>query len=122
MGDFEEKKITDLKKSVKIIKDSGTVEFDTEKHVLKILNNIGLTSEKEFFHELIEEYRLKLNEEYKKNIRGHDFIHLLFIYINKIKNNIELSEDMLERSLFQCIDFSELRKERLFVSIEEKYK
>lgn len=121
IGPYLKEQITDLKKSVSVNKQTGAIEFFTESHLKKILNNVGKTGEKEFCLELIEEYRRILPSEKKKCIKGHDFIHLLFIFIDKIKNNIKLSEQTFERLIFQCIDYSALRNENLFAGIEQKY-
>lgn len=116
------KHVTNLKKSVKISKTSGEIIFCPINHLDKILANIRKTSEQQFFLDLIRDYRLKLDTDYRKNVRGHDFIEFLFIYIDAIQNNIGLSAKMLERSLFQCIDYSELKKEKLFSTVFNKYK
>lgn len=121
-GPFPKEKITDLSKSIAVNKGTGEIKFDAKSHLYKILNNIGKTSEKDFFLDQIEEFRKILSTEERKNIRGHDFIHLLFIFIDKIKNNIKLSEEAFEKCIFQCIDYSVLRKETLFSTLEQKYK
>lgn len=121
-GPFPKEKITDLYKSISVDKNTGVIKFDPEHHLDKILNNIKKTKDKADFIGQIEEFRKKLSAEKRRNIRGHDFIHLLFGFINKIKNNIHLNEETLERSIFQCIDYSELRKEILFSTLEKKYK
>lgn len=122
VGNFDKEKITDLKKTIKIDKKTGHVDFDTSVHLDKILNNISYPTSKNDLVEIINEYNSKIIGDPRKFIRGHDFIHLFFIYIDKIKNKINLSEDILERSLYQCLDYSELRKEKLFTTIESKYK
>lgn len=121
-GPFPKEKITDINRSIKITKETGEIEFCSKNHLHKILNNLGKTAEMEAFLDQIEEFRKILPAEQRKNIRGHDFIHLLFIFINKIKNNIKISEEAFERTIFQCIDYSMLKKETLFSSLEYKYK
>jgi len=121
-GPYDSDKITDLCKSVEINKKTGAIIFDLKKHLHKILNNLRITKECGEFNNIIEESRKKLSKDIRNNIRGHDFIHLLFTYIDRIKNNIGLTEDVCERSLFQCIDFSNLRGSELFSKIECKYR
>lgn len=120
-GNFKKSAITDLSKSIIIDKRSGLIEFDPKRHLQKILNNIKKTKEEEIFLKDIEDFREKLSKEDKNNIRGHDFIHLLVCYLKKIKSKLTADEKTLERSLFQCIDYSEIRKEAFFVSLEGKY-
>jgi len=117
----KEETITDLKKSAKPDKKTGKIEFNYREHLHKILSNNFLGSRQEYYEKCIEKEREKCCEEYRNHIRGHDFIHLLFIYINKIKNNISLSEEALERSLYQCIDYSKLKQYNLFVTLQNKY-
>jgi hypothetical protein len=120
-GSYPKDKITDLKKSVIVNKSTGKIAFDQGAHLFKILNNLGITAEKNDFSVLIEDFRNKLSSDNRKNIRGHDFTHLLFLFIDKIKNNIDLTEKAFEKAFFHCIDYSELRKENLFSSIEKRY-
>lgn len=120
-GSFPKDKVTDLKKSVTVNKQTGEITFDHNAHLLKILNNLGITAEKSAFSTQIESYRDRLPTDDRKNIRGHDFVHLFFIFIDKIKNNIDLTEKTFEKTFFQCIDYSELRKENLFSNLETRY-
>jgi len=117
----DEATITDLKKSVDIDKKTGVIRFDSKIHLKKVLHNNNLQKNVDDYLECIEAHKGKSSNEVRNCIRGHDFIHLFYIYINKIKNDIKLSEEMLERSLFQCIDYSELAKEPLFVKLVSKY-
>lgn len=121
--DNKEKKfeLTNLKKAVKINKKNNTIQFAHNEYLIKILNNNNLRGELQKYQSTINKYEKKCVKDIKNYIRGHDFITIFFFYVNKIKNNIGLTEETLERSLFQCIDFSELRKNNLFTYILEKY-
>lgn len=117
----DESKITDIKKSVSIDKATGTISFDTFSHLRKILNNAGLNKEFNIYTDLITLNKTKCTNDIRNYIRGHDFVRLFFLYVDKIKNDIKLSEEALERSLFQCMDYSELAKEPLFKIVLKKY-
>jgi hypothetical protein len=118
----DENSITDISKSIKVNKKTGEISFDFKAHLLKILNNNKISSKLEDYIKGIEEQRLKCDNDFRNFIRGHDFIHLLYIFINKINNKISISELTLDRSLNQCIDYSELSKTNLFKTLLKIYK
>ena len=122
-GEIKDKKtITDLKKSAKPNKETGEINFDYKKHLVKILTNNRLGFRLDDYVKCIEIERDKFCNDHRNHIRGHDFIHLLFIYIDKIQNNISLTEETLENCIYQYLDFSKLNYNNLFKTLQEKYK
>lgn len=121
VDEFSEVKITDIKNSISFNKKSGAINFEPENHIQKILNSNRLMHRRD---EIIECYKtLKSNplEDNRYQIRGHDFIYLLFLLIDKIKNNIKLSEAALERILPLCVCKETLKRERLILELNKKY-
>ncbi len=70
--------ITDIKKSVIIDKNTGTVRFEMKIHLQKILHNNHLDSQLNDYVTCIEKDRNKCGNDSRNHIRGHDFIHLFF--------------------------------------------
>ena len=111
----------DIKKTCNIDKKTGQIRFDSTEFLKKMLHKLNLYPKKEKYEKHIESTRAKLPKDIRHTIRGHDFIHLFFLYINKIKNNIKINEETLERVFFMCIDHDELIKYNLFSSLLSKY-
>jgi hypothetical protein len=116
----DEALITDIKKTILIDKSNGTIRFDANAHLLKILQNMRLGKKSSEYIKCIEEFKKKKTNDIRNQARGHDFVRILFLYIDKIKNNISLSEKALERSLFQCFDYDDLYTNKLFVHLKNK--
>ncbi len=112
--------VTDIKKSMLIDKVNGTIQFDANAHLLKILQNMQLGKKSSEYIKSIEELKIKKTNDVRNEARGHDFIRILFLYVDKVKNNISLTEQTLERSLFQCLDYSELNTNQLFIELKKK--
>lgn len=120
-GNYSKEQIPDFTKSIKVLARKGEIKFDHEAYLFKVLNNIGEIHNKEIWLKDISKLEKKLTKDDRLNIRGHDFIQLLFHYINKVKNRIRINCETMERSLFQCLDYSLLKEEVLFKYLEEKY-
>lgn len=114
-------RIPDIKKSIKSDKLSGSLSYNLDSFLAKVLGNFGLRNLLDSYKSDIEFEKSNGCNEVRNQIRGHDFVHVLFLYINSIKNNFGLTEETLERFLFQCIDFSELKKHNLFKSLITVY-
>lgn len=117
----DEDALVDLKKSAKPDKYSGDIIFNSEDHLKKILNKHGIVNKIEIYCECIKDQKCKHSAEPRNSIRGHDYIYLFNLYINKIKNPNNINEEILRRSLYQCIDYSELRKYGLFKFLLAKF-
>ncbi|TWR25118.1 hypothetical protein FPZ43_16720 [Mucilaginibacter pallidiroseus] len=120
-GHIPDDKFTPFNKTFLIDKSKLKVTFDPHKHIQKVLNNVRKTSELQDFIYHFNEAKEKASFGHKNIIRGHDFIALLYELINKVNNSIGLTIDTLERSMFQCIDYSKLKTEPLFSNLLKKY-
>ena len=118
---YKKENIISLSKSITITKDKKRINFNLDNHLFKILNNIGETRKLEEYIKQINDLREKLSNEKKINIRGHDFTHLLYTIIKRIKNRINLGEDIFEKTIFLCIDYNKLSNEPLFLNLRKKY-
>lgn len=114
-------KLTPFEKSIKIDKAKHEISFDAENHIFKTLNSVKLAKQKDGYVNFYKVLKDSFNGNPKLVIRGHDFVELFFLWIDKIKNDIKLTCDSMERALFQCIDYSQLKKETLFSNLLGKY-
>lgn len=113
--------IIDIKNSTSFNRRNGTISFNSENHIHKILNSNSLLSRKNEILGYFMELKSKSFDDNRLQIRGHDFTHLLFLLIDKIKNKIKLSEETLKRILSVCVCNESLKKERLIIDLNKKY-
>lgn len=118
----EKLKITDLKKSISINKKTGEIRFDYKVHLKKILHANKLNSDEKIYLDTIKKYDNKCSHDVRNQIRGHDFTHMLFLYVKKIKGSLKLGEELLDGILFQCLDINSLHSYKLFTDIYKLYK
>lgn len=111
----------DFKKLIVIDKASGTISFDSKDYIYRYLNTKRLMP----YKDSVEEHFFKLTESSPHRldfkVRGHDFIYLFHIYIDKIKNHIKMNLDTVERVVFICIDLEYIADTNLFQTIRQKY-
>jgi len=117
----KECKFIDLKKLCNINKKTGKIGFNQSEYLNRMLNKIGEYKEKENCQKFIKKSRANLKPEIRHQIRGHDFTHLFFAYINKIKNNIQINKETFERVLPLCANYEKLSDYRLFSTLLKKY-
>lgn len=111
----------DFSRHITIDKASGTITFDSKNYIFSFLNTNRLTNRKEEVEDLFVKISNESIEDSKIKIRGHDLCKLLYQYIHKIKNNIQLSYDTFERVIFLCIDLNVFNRNILFQTISKKY-
>lgn len=110
----------DFKKLVIIDKESGVINFNPTDYIFRYLNSKKLMAHKN----AVDEQFAKLSEinphSIELKIRGHDFMYLFFLYVDKIKNHIKLSFETLERVAFVCVDLDFINEQNLFRTINQK--
>lgn len=111
----------DFSKLIIINKSSGTISFNANDYIYRYLNTKRLLSHKYSVEEHFNQMTKLLNHKLELKIRGHDFIYLFYIYIDKMKNHIKINFDTIERVIFICIDLKSLAKSNLFQTIRRKY-
>lgn len=111
----------DFQKLIKINKADGTIVFNHNEYILRYLNSKGLMSHRISIEEGFTKFSQQSDCDNKLKIRGHDFIVLFYIYINKIKNSININLETLERVVFLCIDLEYVSDYSLFKTIKQKY-
>lgn len=112
--------LVDFKKSIKFNKD-GTLNFDYNNYLIKNLNKSKEMKNKGEYHKLIHTLRSNLHSDHRMNIRGHDFIDMLYHYIDNFKSSNTTTADELGKTIFQSLDFQNLRTTPFFNSLSAKY-
>lgn len=109
-----------FKKLIKINK-TGAISFDFDEYINRVLSKFNIINLKKSILEKINIYEKKLTNDPRNQIHGHDFTYLLFLFIDKIKNNISLNEVLTDRTLYLCKELNELKTENLFSKLYNVY-
>jgi hypothetical protein len=98
--------------------DEQDIQLDSGEYIKRYLNANARSGEIRTFHDAIGEFRKKLLTDARHQINGHDFVTLLWLYLNKISGKHNLNgEATLAQILLLSIDLNELSKETLFVKL-----
>jgi len=112
----------DFKRLVKINKNNGTISFDPYEYINRYVNAHSLIpSQKKIIEEKFKKLSQETSNDLKLKIRGHDFIALFYFFIDKIKNNVNINLETLERVVILCIDLIYIDDFELFKTIKQKY-
>lgn len=114
LNDYE---LVDNSKDLKVGKQYTDIQMDLHSYFLKTISKNKLNHIVAKLESQYKFYLLKSDIDLRQEIKGHDFIHYLFLYIKKKKNNIDLTEDILDRIIWEHIDLKALKKEDLFEEI-----
>lgn len=109
-----------FEKLIKIEKN-GTVHFDFQQYLERLLNKCNKLSEKDDIYTQFTSMKEMVIAEVKDFIRGHDFIYIFFLYVDKIKNHVKFNQDTFERSLFLSFEYQEYLEYSLFKEIINKF-
>lgn len=119
-GDAFEVNDFDFKKLTVINKENGEIDFNPSDYIFRYLNTKKLMAYKTAVDEQFAK-QSKINaDSIELKIRGHDFMYLFFLYIDKIKNHIKMSYETLERVALVCIDLDFIEGKNLFKTINQK--
>jgi hypothetical protein len=111
----------DIKNTCEIERKTGKINFNHVEYLNRMLGKLSQFQHREKYLDHIGATKSKLPKEIRLRIRGHDFTHLFFLYVHKIKNDIRINEETLERAFFMCLDRNTLSKYRLFDLLLSKY-
>ncbi|MDA3953770.1 MAG: hypothetical protein PF485_08990 [Bacteroidales bacterium] len=106
----------ELKRSIAIVKDTGEITFNPLDYIQKLLNSNNLNAKYQLVVDYFNQISSNRSIENRVQIRGHDFIYLFYILVDKVKNSTRINEDTLDRVLQVCIC-----KETLMKKMQYKY-
>ena len=99
------------------------ITFNSSKYIKDLIISRALNIKFESFVSIINDFREKLSEDVRNNIRGHDFSNLLAYFLGKNykrkinKKSRKFDEINVEASLYSCIEISDLLEENLFKNL-----
>jgi len=104
-----------IENNININKNSGECIIDFFEYLNKYINVNKLINQKaEILEFAIENYEKFKNGDIRFYMNGHDFIEVLFLYINKIKNTANFKLDNFERAIYLSVQPNYLDKYALF--------
>lgn len=95
--------------------DGDNIIFDSNEFITRYLHSNNKHALKEELLSTIEHYREKLDADPRYNIHGHDFVDLMSWYLRgKGVAQAISAPEVVERSLYGCIEVQELIKYPMF--------
>ncbi|MEY8759316.1 hypothetical protein [Chryseobacterium tongliaoense] len=95
--------IPKIEKQVVVNKKTGICSFNFEILLDNFINQNKLKDRELEIKKFINEFDSLLNPDIRHNMNGHDFIEILFHYINKIKNTNNFKLDNFEKAFYVAI-------------------
>jgi hypothetical protein len=111
---FRDAELVIIDSNLNINKSDAKINFDEYDYLNKFIIKNGLAKEKENVIEKYNKLKQELNMEIRHYIHGHDFLTVLFLYVNKIKNTPKFKEDNFERTLFLTVETAMIENYKLF--------
>ncbi len=111
----------DLKKVIVINKADGKIEFKTKCFFLNYLSSLH---KQRLMNSVESEYSKiigKTHCDVRSKIRGHDLVYILYLYVKKMKGDLELSYALLERIILLCIDVGEFERTNLYSLLNKRF-
>lgn len=108
-----------IENNMSIDKKSGTCNFDFDSYIDIYINVNKLRDRKKEIIDFVNEVSNVLNEDIRYKMNGHDFIEVLFNYINKVKNTPNFRLDNFERAIYLSIQPDFLEKYQLFQTLSK---
>ncbi len=95
--------------------------FNTKKFIKSYLNSNSNYSKLNEFLALVETFKENLTDDPRRQIHRDDFLELLSFYIHKYgKKTLKLcNPEILDGSLFGCVEKDHIENEKLFKTLEE---
>lgn len=98
------------------------VQINFDNYVYRYLNGSSLMSRRNEVLEKIEVYKGKRIEEARQTMHGHDFVNLLYWYVNQIKRpRRDYDKNWFSRGLFACLEVGKLEDKPLFAELIRRF-
>ncbi|KAA6332752.1 hypothetical protein EZS27_018767 [termite gut metagenome] len=102
-----------------IDKKTGKCTFNFDNYLELFININKIRNRKKEILEFIEIITPRIPNDIRFQMNGHDFIEILFSYINKIKNTVNFRRDNFERTFYLSIQPNHLEEYNLFKILSE---
>jgi len=108
-----------MENNMSVNKDSGICSFEFNAYLEKYINVNKLLKNREEIYAFAIEISQKLSPDIRYNMNGHDFVEVLFNYLNKIKNTYNFRLETFEKTLFLALQPNYLDDFELFKTISK---
>ncbi len=107
-----------IESHISVDKKTGICNISFEKYIEKYITTNKLSRQKEEIIAFAQEVIKNLPADMRFNMNGHDFIEILFHYINKIKNTVNFKLENFERTFYLSIQPNYLDDYNLFKELK----
>lgn len=87
-----------IENNLSINKTTGKIIFNLDDYISKFILANNLKKDEEKILNFIKEINKKLDIDIRNTMNGHDFIEILFLYINKVKSSTGFRLETFERA------------------------
>lgn len=98
-------------------KQTFTCKLDINKYWEKVIQKNGLSLESQKLRKIFDDSYNNSTLDPKKEMRGHDFVHYLYLCIKSYKKSLRMSEEEFANLLWGFADYSELSQKSLFQKV-----
>lgn len=112
--EFKSTQLIELDGNLQIDKKNGKISFDENDYLTKFINKNKLSKHKKIIFEKYDSTYKKLNRGIKNELNGHDYMKVLFLYVNKIKNTPNYRFENFNKTVFLSVENTMLDKYTLF--------
>lgn len=108
-----------IESNIKIEKKLGTCQFNENDYLSKFINSNKLQSIESDLKKFLSQKSKELKSDYRNYMNGHDFIEILYHYINRIKNTPNFRQENFERAVYLSVQPDHLDKFELFQKLSK---
>lgn len=98
---------------------TGICGFKFANYLNIFINSNNLRNRRKEIELFLKEIEGNIPDDYRCQMNGHDFVEVLFNYINKTKNTVNFRYDNFERAFYLAIQPNDLDKFELFQILGE---
>ena len=100
-------------------KKTGICSFDFANYLNTFINSNNLGNRRAEIETFLQEIEGRIIDDVRSQLNGHDFIEVLFNYINKTKNTVNFRIENFERAFYLAVQPNHLDKYELFETLIE---
>ena len=112
-------KFPKIDNNMNVNKMSGSCDFNFDKYIKIYMNVNKLKIREDEILDFVQVTSEQMNLDNRYNMNGHDFIEVLFHYLNKIKNTSNFRQENFEKAVHLTIQPNYLDDYDLFKTISK---
>lgn len=106
-----------IENNIPVNKKTGICGFDFTKYLNIFINSNNLRDRQHEIAQFVQEVEGRLASDVRNQLNGHDFIEVLFNYINKTKNTVNFRFENFERTFYLSVQPNHLDRYELFETL-----